>query len=145
MLLWCVLCQKALPPRSSRLLPICLGGRNHFLLNSWASLVLRLQFTKYQQRYAPTKYFLFLFFILFICLFFLYIYLFYFFFFFFFFFEFHLQFISGAMNYTGASFCATSYYLPQAYNAPLGGALVHACGAYKKKIYQFLLLPWMAC
>ena len=132
MLLWCVLCQKALPPRSSKLLPICLGGRNHFLLNSWASLVLRLQFTKYQQRYAPTKYFLFLFFILF-------------YFIFFFFFEFHLQFISGAMNYTGASFCATSYYLPRAYNAPLGGALVHACGAYKKKIYQFLLLPWMAC
>ena len=25
---------------------------------------------------------------------------------------------------TGANLCATSYYLPQVYNAPLGGALV---------------------
>ena len=42
----------------------------------------------------------------------------------FFFLSFHLQFISGVLNYTGASLCATSYYLPRAYNAPLGGALV---------------------
>ena len=61
---------------------------------------LRLQFTKYQQRYAPMNFF-FIFFLLF-----------------------HLQFISGALNYTGASFCATSFNLPWAYNAPLGGALV---------------------
>ena len=56
---------------------------------------LRLQFTKYQQRYAPMI-----------------------------FFYFHLRFISGALNYTGASFCATSFYLPLAYISSLGGALV---------------------
>ena len=32
--------------------------------------------------------------------------------------------MSGALNFTGASLCAKSYYLPRAYNAPLGGALV---------------------
>ena len=32
-------CQKALLPRSSKLLPIFPGGRSHFFLNSWASLV----------------------------------------------------------------------------------------------------------
>ena len=33
--------------------------------------------------------------------------------------------LSSALNYTAVSLCATSYYLPQAYNAPLGGALVY--------------------
>ena len=32
--------------------------------------------------------------------------------------------MSGALNYTGARLCATSNYLPRAYNALLGGALV---------------------
>ena len=39
MLLWCVLRQKTLLPRSSKLLSIFPGGRSHFFLNSWASLV----------------------------------------------------------------------------------------------------------
>ena len=77
------------------------GEVTSFLFPVW---LLRLQFTKYQQRYASMNCF----------------YLF----FFFFFLYFHLQFISGALNYTGASFCATSFYWPWAYNAPLGGALV---------------------
>ena len=54
--------------------------------------------TKYQQRYAPMIFF------------------------FFFFFFFVIP--SRALYYAGASLCATSYYLPRAYNAPLGGALV---------------------
>ena len=39
--------------------------------------------------------------------------------------QFHLQFISGALNYTEASLCATSYYLPRPYNVVdgLGTAL----------------------
>ena len=32
--------------------------------------------------------------------------------------------MSGALIFAGASLCATSYYLPRAYNALLGGALV---------------------
>ena len=97
-------------------------------------------------RDMPQRNIFYFYFFIFIFFFFFFLFIYFFFFiFFFFFFEFHLQFISGAINYTGASFCATSYYLPRAYNAPLGGALVYACGAYKKKIYQFLLLPWMAC
>ena len=77
-------------------------------LKSGPAWILRLQFTKYQQRYAP-------------------IIIIFFFFFFFFFLQFQLQFISGALNYAGASLCATSYFLPRAYNAPLGGALVFLC------------------
>ena len=62
MLLWCVLDQKALLPRSSKLLPIFPGGRSHFLIPgpAWS---LRLQFTKYQQRYVPMKFFQFFFFL----------------------------------------------------------------------------------
>ena len=36
----------------------------------------------------------------------------------------HLQFTSGALNYAGVSICATSYYLPQAYNASTCRAFV---------------------
>ena len=39
MLLLCVLPPKALLPRSTKLLPIFPGGRSHFSLNFWASLV----------------------------------------------------------------------------------------------------------
>ena len=36
----------------------------------------------------------------------------------------HLQFTSGALNCTGVSICATSYYLPRAFDASACGALV---------------------
>ena len=70
-------------------------------LISGPAWTLRLQFTKYQQSYDSMKIFKKIFYI-----------------------KFHLQFISGALNYTGATLCATSCYLPRAYNAALGGALV---------------------
>ena len=35
----------------------------------------------------------------------------------------HFQFTSGALNCTGDSICATSYYLPSAYDASACGAL----------------------
>ena len=40
---------------------------------------------------------------------------------------FHLQFTSRALNYTGVSLCATSYYLPWAYNAQLAELLFAKC------------------
>ena len=39
-------------------------------------------------------------------------------------FEIFIQFTSGALSYAGVSLCATSYYLPQAYNASAYGTLV---------------------
>ena len=61
---------------------------------------LRLQFTKYQQSCAPMKIF-----------------------YFFFFYSTYSLYPEHCS--TGASLCAASYYLPRAYNAPLGGALVN--------------------
>ena len=95
MLLLCVLRPKALLPRHSKLLPIFPGGRSHFSLISGPAWTLWLQFTKYQQSYAQMKIFKKIFV------------------------------IPLALNCTGASLCATSYYLPRAYNAPLGAALVN--------------------
>ena len=39
----------------------------------------------------------------------------------------HLQFTSGAQNYTGVNICATPDYLPRVYNASACGALVFCC------------------
>ena len=52
MLLWCVLRQKALLPRSSKTSPLI----------SWPAWTLSLQFTKYQQRLCPNEFFLIFFF-----------------------------------------------------------------------------------
>ena len=58
MLLWCVLHQKALLPRSIKLLPIFTGGRSTSPLISGPTWTHRLQFTKYQQRLCPNEIFL---------------------------------------------------------------------------------------
>ena len=72
-------------------------------LISGPAWTLRLQFTKYQQSYAPMKIFKKNFFVILLTL-----------------------YIWGALNYIGAILCATSYYLPQAYNALLGSCwLLH--------------------
>ena len=97
MFLSCVLHQKA---PISKLLSIFPGGRSHFSLNFWASLDPKVTVRQISPELCPNGNFLI------------------------FWGEFHLQFISGALNYTGASLCAASFNLPRAYNALLGGALV---------------------
>ena len=54
----CILCPEALLPRCSKLLPISPGEEVTSPLISGPAWTLRLQFTKYQQSYAPMKVFL---------------------------------------------------------------------------------------
>ena len=61
MLLWCVLRQKALLPRNSKLLPIFPGVEVTSPLISGPAWILRLKFTKYQQRLCPNEIFFFFF------------------------------------------------------------------------------------
>ena len=118
-------------------LPIFQGEEVTSPLISGPAWTLRLQFTKYQKSYAPMNFFLILFiFFLFI---FLFIYLFY---FIFFFFCNSTYTISGALNYTGASLCATSYNLPRAYKAPLSGALVLTFHRKLVLTFHANCLPW---
>ena len=50
----------------------------------------------------------------------------------------HLQFLSRAVNNTGVSICATSYYFPQAYDASTGRGLVNldSCISKFSKIFN---------
>ena len=96
MLLSCVLRPKALLPRRSKLLPIFQEGEVTSPLISGPAWTLKLQFTKYYQSYAPMI----------------------------FFFVIPLTDYIRSTELYRSQFCATSYYLPRAYNAPLCGALV---------------------
>ena len=70
-------------------------------LISGPAWTLKLQFSKYQQRYVPMIFF-----------------------FFFFFFVIPLTVYIRSTELYKSKFMCMSYYLPQAYNAPVGGALV---------------------
>ena len=85
------LCPKPLLPRRSKLLPIFPEGRSHFSLNFWASLDPEVTAHQIFAELYPLDFF-------FVCN------------------KRHLQFTPGALNYTGVSSCATSYYLPWAYS-----------------------------
>ena len=127
MLLLSVVRPKPLLPRCSKLLHIFPGRRSHFSLNFWASLDPEVTVHQISAELCPFE--------------FLFIYL------LFFFFLFPInstQFTSRTLNYTGVSLCATSYYLPRAYNAPLAELLLKGCRYYVDNCLQNRL-PLQSC